>query len=301
MPCNWLDKTRAEKTCCLVCIHPADRLGQVIKLSNTEVLIGREPGCDLELADDSVSRRHALLRPTEDGFAVVDVGSTNGTYVNDVRVEMHELEPSDRLRFGNQIFKYLSADRFEAEYFEASYRMMTTDGLTEVYNKRYLYEVAEREVRRMERTGRPLAVLMIDIDRFKSINDNHGHLTGDQVLIELSQRLRANLRSDEVLARYGGEEFCLLLPDSDPGVALQIGELVRAWVEALAIPHVAGIGKTVTVSVGVATVTPGDPQPQTDLIDAADAALYAAKRRGRNAVVAHGLSDSGIAPISLAG
>ena len=176
------------------------------------------------------------------------------------------------------------------------------DMVSGLANRRGFQSRLEFEWMKALQSGSQLSLLMIDVDHFKLFNDTYGHPEGDACLSRLGEVLaNAAAIHSGFAARYGGEEFCLLLPDSDPGVALQIGELVRAWVEALAIPHVAGIGKTVTVSVGVATVTPGDPQPQTDLIDAADAALYAAKRRGRNAVVAHGLSDSGIAPISLAG
>jgi len=279
---DWPGKNRTEHTYCLVCIHPADRLGKVTELDNAEVLAGRDHDCELELTDDSVSRRHAILRPSEAGFVVIDLGSTNGTYVNDVRVEMQELVPGDRLRFGNQIFKFLSADRFEAEYFEAAYRMMTTDGLTQAYNKRYLLDLIDRELRRAQRTTRPLSILMIDIDRFKSINDSCGHLAGDEVLIELSRRLRSALRGDEVLARYGGEEFCMLLPETTLEDALKAGERMRSVVasEPFATEHAELI---VTVSIGAAQSERSTTPPE--LLEQADRQLYVAKRTGRNRVV----------------
>ncbi len=284
LPFNRGEKNRPERTSCLVCIHPSDRLGEVIPLGNTEVLIGRDADCDVELPDDSVSRRHTLLRPSGSGFVAIDLGSTNGTYVNDTRVEMHALEPSDRLRLGNQIFKYLSADRSEAEYFENAYRMMTTDGLTQVHNKRYLLDVAERELRRAARTGKPMSLLMIDIDRFKLINDTYGHLAGDEVLIEFSRRLLAALRGDEVLARYGGEEFCLLLPDTALADAMKAGERVRAVVcQSDFMTEHAQV--SVTVSVGVACAEPPMETTAVELIEQADKQLYVAKRGGRNRVI----------------
>ncbi len=125
---------------------------------------------------------------------------------------------------------------------------------------------------------------------FKMFNDTYGHPEGDACLSRLGAALSAIADGhDGFAARYGGEEFCLLLPGVGEAYALQVGETVRAAVEALAIPHhTSGYG-IVTVSVGVAAVAPGEAQPPDDLIEAADAALYAAKRRGRNAVVAHGL------------
>ena len=284
LPFKWSEKNRSERTCCLICIHPTDRLGEVIPLGGGEMVIGREPGCDVELSDDSVSRRHALLRPAEAGFVVVDLGSTNGTYVNESRVDVRALEPSDRLRFGNQIFIYLSADRLEAAYFENAYRMMTTDGLTHAYNKRYLMDVAERELRRTARTLRPLSLLMIDIDDFKSVNDTFGHLAGDEVLIEFSRRLRLALRGDEMLARYGGDEFCIVLPDTALCDALHVGERLRFVVAEKSFPtERAAVG--VTVSIGVACAEANSQMSAAQLFEQADTQLYAAKRAGRNQVV----------------
>jgi diguanylate cyclase (GGDEF)-like protein len=284
LPFNWGDKNRSERTSCLICMHPADRLGEVIPLGNTEVLIGRDADCDVEIPDDSVSRRHALLRPSAGSYVAIDLGSTNGTYVNDARIEIHTLEPGDRLRLGNQIFKYFSADRSEAEYFENAYRMMTTDGLTQVHNKRYLLDVAERELRRAARTGKPMSLLMFDIDRFKLINDTYGHLTGDEVLIEFTRRLMAALRGDEVLARYGGEEFCLMLPDTALADALKAGERVRAVVaENDFVTQHAQV--SVTVSVGVTCMQPPLEISAIELIEQADKQLYLAKNGGRNRVV----------------
>lgn len=275
MPIGWPGKDQTERICCLVCIHPVDRLGQVVELDG-ELLVGRDSGCELELSDDSVSRRHALLRPSASGFTVLDLGSKNGTYVNDIRVEEHVLEPSDRLRFGSQIFKYLSPDRFEAAYFENAYRMITTDGLTQAYNRRYLFDMADRELKRSRRTGRPLSLLMVDIDQFKSINDTYGHLAGDEVLIEVSRRLRSSLRADEVFARYGGDEFCVLLPDTDLASAELIAERLRAVV-AETSTRTQRADVAVTVNVGAACAEASSEISRADLIEQSDKQLYAAK------------------------
>lgn len=169
-------------------------------------------------------------------------------------------------------------------------------------NRRAFQSRLEFEWMRALQNEARLSVLMIDVDHFKLFNDTYGHPEGDACLSRVGEVLAtiADSRSG-FAARYGGEEFCLLLPDSNPDYATRVAEEVRATVEGLTIPHITGTFKTVTVSVGVATVTPGDTQPQDDLIEAADAALYAAKRRGRNTVVEHGLIQPSDRAISLAG
>lgn len=275
-------RTAAEHPSCLVRIHPSEGLGELIELTSDDLIVGREAGCDLQLCDDSVSRRHARLETTPEGCWVVDMGSTNGVYVNDLRVERQQLAAGDRLRLGNQIFRFLGADRVEAEYHEAVFRMMTTDGLTQAHNKRYLLDVIEREVLRARRTSRPLSVLMFDVDRFKTINDTYGHLAGDEVLSELCRRARGLLRQEEVLARYGGEEFALLLTETPLAEALTIAERLRCAV-ADALFHTERADIPVTISIGVAQASGTQTAPQ--LLQIADQQLYAAKRNGRNRVV----------------
>ncbi len=284
---RWPQGGLEERTDCLVCIYPSDRLGSIVKLTGGDFVIGLDAACDLELADDSVSRRHAVLRPGTDGYVLTDTGSTNGTYVNEVPVTSRLVASGDRLRFGNQIFKFLSTDRFEAEFFETAYRFMTTDGLTQIYNKRYLLDVVDRELHRACRANVPFSVLMIDVDYFKSINDDHGHMVGDEVLIELARRLRSSLRGGEVLGRYGGEEFCLLLPEAGPEEARQTGERLRAVVaeKPFRCDHKE---LPVTVSVGAATAEPTAETTAAELMAAADVQLYAAKRAGRNRVCVSG-------------
>lgn len=267
---------------CLVRIHPAEGLGELIELSGDELIVGREAGCDLQLCDDSVSRRHARLETAAEGCFIADMGSTNGVYVNERRVERQQLAAGDRLRLGNQIFRFLGADRVEAEYHEAVFRMMTTDGLTQTHNKRYLLDEMERELLRARRRCRPLSVLMFDVDHFKRINDTYGHLAGDEVLSELCNRARSLLRQEELLARYGGEEFVLLLPETTLADARAAAERLRSAV-AMAPFHTEQAEIAVTISVGVAQFS-GDSQSVAALLDQADQQLYAAKRGGRNRV-----------------
>jgi diguanylate cyclase (GGDEF)-like protein len=173
------------------------------------------------------------------------------------------------------------------------------DMLSGLANRRGFQNRLDFEWMRAQQYDSELSLLMIDVDHFKLFNDTYGHPEGDVCLSRLGETL-AGIAAETMgyAGRYGGEEFCLLLPNTDAKRALEIGEMVRAAVLDLAMPHCTSDYQTVTVSVGVACTCPNDTQRPGDLIEAADAALYAAKHRGRNAVVEHGfvrLTDGGLA------
>jgi diguanylate cyclase (GGDEF)-like protein len=163
------------------------------------------------------------------------------------------------------------------------------DMLSGLANRRGFQSRLDFEWMKAQQYDGELSLLMIDVDHFKLFNDTYGHPEGDACLSRLGETLAGIAAETTGFAgRYGGEEFCLLLPDTDAPRALEIGEMVRAAVASLAMPHCTSSHQTVTVSVGVASTKPNDTQRPGDLIEAADAALYAAKHRGRNAVVEHG-------------
>jgi len=167
-----------------------------------------------------------------------------------------------------------------------------SDGLTGIANRRHFDVAMEKEWRRARRLGASLSLLMIDIDYFKAYNDHYGHQRGDECLTQVASALSAMLhRSTDVLARYGGEEFVMILPDTDAVQAFQMAESIRSRIMALHIPHAqaGGDAKQITISIGIATLTAAQADDITDLIGAADRALYAAKRSGRNRVVAQAL------------
>jgi len=271
------------RDCCLIRIYPEAGMGERIDLGPAVMTLGRDAACEAQLDDESVSRRHAQIERTEEGWFVTDLESTNGVFVNDERVQRRRLACFDRVRMGKQIFRFLGAKGIEAKYHDAVYRMMTTDGLTQAFNKRYLLDVAARELARAKRSGRPLAALMFDVDHFKRINDTHGHLAGDEVLRELCRRARGVLREDELLARYGGEEFAVLLAEGELAEARTLAERLRLAVaeqpfttEPAEIP--------VTISIGVAETSGQEGLSVTQFLERVDAQLYAAKRGGRNRV-----------------
>ncbi|MBI5518373.1 MAG: diguanylate cyclase [Deltaproteobacteria bacterium] len=297
---NWQARTqvirpldRAERppggSDCLVVIYTRDGrgpLGRRIGLdeSMTELSLGRDPSNGLVLDFESVSRHHARLERKPDGWWVIDKNSTNGTYVNDEFRRESILNNGDRIKIGDVILKYLTGTDLEAEFMTTISQMVVTDGLTQAHNKRHLVERLGSYLALSLRHGRPLALIMFDIDHFKKVNDTYGHLAGDHVLKEVAGLVRARVRQDEVFARYGGEEFALLLPETDLRGAMTVASDVRQLVagniftfENHKIP--------VTISLGVAQWT-SMIRTTEEFIRAADAKLYQAKREGRNRVVA---------------
>ncbi len=276
----------APHTASLIHIYPTGPgMGSRYTLGDQPVVIGRGDGCDIRIDDQSVSRQHARLQPGADGYYAVDLGSTNGTFVNDAPASMCKLKDGDYLRVGNCICRFLAGGNVEAQYHEEIYRLTIVDALTDIPNKRYLLEFLDRELSRTVRYQRPLALVLFDIDKFKAINDQLGHLAGDFTLRELAACLKQVVRKEELLARYGGEEFAVVLPESTADVAHTVAERLRSVVEQ----HVFKYDDKpypVTISLGVATTTGGGAVTPTDLIREADEKLYEAKRQGRNRVVA---------------
>jgi diguanylate cyclase (GGDEF)-like protein len=273
----------AGEACLVLLYPPGPDMGKRFPLQRNEVVLGRGADCDIQVDRDSVSRRHAKLVRSGDGWSVEDLQSTNGSYVNDEAVTRQQLRDGDFVKIGAAIFKFLTGSSVEASYHEEIYRMTIVDALTGAHNKRYFLEFLEREIARCARYRRPLSLLMFDIDHFKQINDKHGHLTGDYVLREMSKRLLGRVRREELLARYGGEEFAAVLPETDLSGARTFGEQIRRIVADTPFEY-EGDSFQVTVSVGVACVEGQDVDVPT-FIKVADDNLYKAKREGRNRVI----------------
>jgi len=270
---------------CLVIIHAPDQtdLGKRFLVNRAITTIGRGQDNDVVLASDCVSRKHGRIERQGNELTLVDLGSTNGTYINDVQKlkSAYLLRCGDQVMIGDTIFKYLSGSDIEAQYHEIIFQMTITDGLTGVCNRKQLDQLLTADLTQAQRHGRPLSIVMMDIDYFKRINDQYGHLAGDTVLRSVASLLQKRLRAHDRLGRYGGEEFCLILPETPLDKAVQFAEELRALVansEFSTDTH----KLSVTLSLGVATYTPGMTSVQ--LYQRADELMYAAKQDGRNRV-----------------
>jgi two-component system cell cycle response regulator len=164
--------------------------------------------------------------------------------------------------------------------------MAVTDGLTGLHNRRYLDSHLQTLFDRAVTRRRPLSVMITDLDRFKSINDTHGHDGGDDVLREFASRLRRNVRGIDLACRFGGEEFVVVMPDTDGAIAERVAERIRAEIATMPFP-IGRDGKAVevTISIGVSSILKGQDTVEA-MMKRADLALYEAKNGGRNRVVA---------------
>lgn len=271
----------AGKGACLVVIYGLE-LGRKYNLEAANSVIGRSSKADVQIDQESVSRNHAKIINTGKSMILRDLGSTNGTYVNDQLIDEYVMRDGDFIKIGRTIFKFLSGGNVENAYHEEIYRLTTVDGLTQINNRRYFLEQLDREVSRARRYRRELSLLLFDIDRFKSINDNYGHLAGDYVLTQLATVVKGKIRREDIFARYGGEEFAIVLPEIDAPNAVAFAEKVRRLIEKSPFKF-EDIKIQVTVSIGIACLS-HEEGDASELIKRSDDKLYEAKESGRNCV-----------------
>jgi len=213
------------------------------------------------------------------------------TYQRDIANRVKVLELSHHLKTAKNFSEALQ-EQNDALREEVRLRKQTQakleeqsriDPLTGIFNRRYFFELAEREFTRARRYKRPVSAIMIDLDHFKTVNDNHGHLVGDQVLAEVANRIQENSREVDIVGRYGGEEFIILLPETALDDAVILAE--RIWTSLTTRPaSTSKITLPLQASLGVSCCIKGVETPLYDLIEQADSALYRAKDLGRNRI-----------------
>jgi diguanylate cyclase (GGDEF)-like protein len=267
------------------------QFGEVFPLvPGRELVIGRREDCDVRLRDDGVSRRHATLTVVDEGAILRDLRSANGTWVDGKRTRQARLADGARVDLGGHTtLKFVWADELEARFQVKLAEGALQDPLTGLYNRRHFEERLGSELAACQRHGRPLSLLLCDVDHFKLINDEHGHVAGDETLKMVAFVLRGAVRKEDVLARYGGEEFVVIARETGLEGAAALAERIRRAVEkSRCFWQGRDLGVTVSIGVslssGVAQLAPG--RTERALVETADRALYLAKQDGRNRVVA---------------
>jgi diguanylate cyclase (GGDEF)-like protein len=265
------------------------QLGEVQRLGPGITHVGRSQESELWLPDDGVSRRHARFLPDPTGrYILEDLQSANGTFVQGERIVRRVLHDGDLVQIGpTAVFRYSVADEDQEALLRQLYAASVTDALTGAHKREHFDAQLQNELSYARRHQRDCSVVLFDLDHFKRLNDTYGHPAGDEVLSVMAQAVRKELRAEDMLARYGGEEFAIILRAIDVQGAAMLAERLRSQVEALVIDH-EGRQLKVTLSAGCASVRELGDSRGDELVALADRRLYAAKRAGRNRVVATG-------------
>ncbi len=260
--------------------------GEMHRLPGPRCVLGRGDSATVRLVDDGISREHAALERDGGKMILRDLASTNGTFCNGIRIDRRELADGDKISIGaSTILKFTYQDQVDENYQKRLFESALRDGLTSTFNRRYFVDRLTAEMRFAYRHDKALALLFVDIDHFKKINDQHGHQAGDFVLAGVAREMIATIRSEDVLARYGGEEFAIICREIEKEGALALGERLRAVVAGA---HFEFGGQAIAVTISVGATVVYKPQVAQPLIAAADAAMYEAKRAGRNRVCFRG-------------
>lgn len=268
---------------CLVVLRGRD-IGRRFELRGPRVTIGRSVEANVVFNDEGVSRIHCCIVRHGDTFAIEDLNSRNGTYVDAARVQQASLKPGMPIQVGRTLFHLDFKDAVELAYEDNLLLNATTDPLTGILNRRQIMTRAEEELSLAARSAMPVAVAMTDIDQFKAINDAGGHRAGDYVLRKVASLMGAQIRREDLLGRFGGDEFMLFLRgEVKQSGALAFCEKIRHSVETFPFEN-EGIRAKVTLSLGVCCAGPGKSYAVEDLVELADRALYRAKEGGRNRV-----------------
>jgi diguanylate cyclase (GGDEF)-like protein len=259
--------------------------GLVHAIDSDETVLGRGHGCRVRIDDSGLSRRHCRILKSPDGFVIEDLDSTNGTFLDGEPVRgRRKLVDGVRIQMGRDtVLKFSIQDELEMQATRRLYESAMHDPLTGVYNRRYLDDHLAAEFAFAARHGSELALLLIDADHFKRVNDTWGHGAGDTALRALAGHLVRSVRSEDMIARFGGEEFAVLARETSASGALAVAERIRKSVERTPVQLDAGQSVSLTVSIGVVHMGGNRAYLTAQaLLEAADEALYRAKEAGRN-------------------
>jgi len=279
------DNEAKEKPASLI-VQGGDLNGTLFNLESGNNEIGRSADNAIVLEFQGISRKHLNIEVNEDETTVTlhDLGSANGSFLNNQKLENAAvLKKGDIIKLGSIALKFLPKGDPERLTYDKLNEEANTDGLTKCYNKMYFNKAIELEVKKCRLTGKPLCLIIFDLDHFKKLNDNFGHDAGDYVLREMAGLIRKNgVRQHDIFARYGGEEFVILLPLTNIKQGFEIAERLRKLVEDHQFIY-DNQRLPVTASIGVADYRKG-VNTGTDLFKRSDSAVYKSKEGGRNRV-----------------
>ncbi|MDB4975380.1 MAG: hypothetical protein JWN48_3721 [Myxococcaceae bacterium] len=281
-----VETVRPKRNAMTLHVLKGPRAGEVLIVDRADAVLGRGDDADLRIEDPSLSRTHVRFERDGDTLTITDLESLNGTLVEGARLTgTQQLRNGDLLTLGNVLVRFAVQDPAELQVSRDLYEAAVRDRLTGLYNRGYFDDRIAAECAFIKRHQSSMAVLLIDLDHFKQVNDTHGHPVGDAVLRAAAAKIRESLRAEDLAARYGGEEFVVLARGTDSGGAQVLGQRLRTRI-ALAQVTAAGGPVKVTASIGVAVMRKDLVyRNAAELIAAADAALYEAKHAGRNQVV----------------
>ncbi|MBW1811155.1 MAG: diguanylate cyclase [Deltaproteobacteria bacterium] len=256
-------------------------LSTVIK---DQAVLGRSPECDLPLQDLGISWEHTkVTRETSGAYILEDLGSTNGTRVNGVEVRGElALREGEKIFLGETVVRFSLADEMDLGFQNEVQQLVGTDPLTGLESKRVFDDALDYSLQLARRTEQPLAVLMMDMDGVKIINDTHGHLFGAYSIGQTGRILAKVIGNSGHVCRFGGDEFTAFLPGYDTEAALKCAEEIRLAVQNAELKK-DDIPLQPTISIGIASY-PKDGDHVLELVAAADGALYRAKAAGKNTV-----------------
>ncbi len=282
---NALERGRDGRKRAFVVVLSGDRMGEMFPLrEGTRTTIGRGLQTDVRINDEGISRTHAAVEEEGGTYYLCDAGSTNGTFANGTRVDRQPLSEGDKIQIGaSSVLKFTFNDDLDEDFQRNLYESALRDRLTGIFNRGYFSNRLESDVAFALRHGKPLSLVIFDVDDFEPINDEHGQPVGDQVLSTLAHRVLGTTRSEDIFARFGGAEFALICRDVDAIRASRAAYRIKETVGGKPF-EVGGKSLVVTVSIGVADLGMLVEPKAEALVEAADAALYLAKRSGKNRV-----------------
>ena len=260
--------------------------GQVVSVGEAPFTMGRHATNKLPIDDDSISRFHARFVCEGGEYFVEDLGSRNGTFIQGKRITRAAIKDDDWVQFGARVaFRFTLTDSRQEGLLRKLYESSTRDALTGAYNRRHFEDRLRAEIAFAVRHATDCALILLDLDHFKKVNDTYGHLAGDEVLRHLGTIANRALRTEDVFARFGGEEFAVILRGASTRGAGRLADRLR---DALSQQHAVFEGQQipVTLSAGCAALSCCAAPSSDEVVAVADKRLYAAKLAGRNRVVA---------------